>query len=263
MTASQTTSEKGTPNSRSATQAAEGFLQSKGRLQQTRRDRLAGTGAAAELGALNSLVRAVAVRLPDPAFVQSPDLIAGIREAFLTDVAQRLALLGFNAGDVRSRARNGEDLVQAAAAAVRGTATFQQYAIQAEYVVLGRVVAVDRYDPRPDGYNSTVTFSVVRDIGGTKRAPERLSLRQMSGALPDGTRLVAAGEIKPELGDEYLLLVSSSLYENHTGIRQRNESTVLPVLVPYRVAQNDILPIGVGVPEAPRSIDELARTVQQ
>jgi hypothetical protein len=199
---------------------------------------LAALGAEAGLGELNGIVRAVALRLPNPAFVDDPGQKRRLADAFLIDVALELATLGFNAGDVRATSGDGAALVSAAAARVRGTANLNQYSLLSDTFIIGRVTGVNTKDDRGDGYLSTVTFSVVRSFSKDLTANDVVELRRLSGE--SGTKRVGSSTEEPlALGDQVLLVGSRAHYRNSTRAGGKRKTAV--ELIPFYRVNGDTL----------------------
>lgn len=225
----------------------EAFLS--GRAQQ-QRDRTQKLGTAASgLQQLNGLVRAVNLRLPAPTFVDDPDQKRRLADAFLVDVSQELAMLGFTPGDVRAVGGNGQTLVEAASARVRGSATLRQHAVLADTVAVARVTGINASDDRGDGYLSTVTLSVVRPFSKGLSAGDTIELRRLSGQ--SATKKVESS-IEEQLsnGDEILLLGSRAFYGNSTGKPGKASRTVVEISPFYRVNGDALVPSSPFQPAA-------------
>ncbi len=225
-----------TPDSESLDQDArtDEFIRLTQRAQTSQEADLRRTVGEAELAGMQALVKAVSMQLPQPEFVKNPDKLLTIQQLFVQDVALRLSSLGFSVADVRSRNRGGAELVAAAAESVRGSATVAQLTLLSDKAFAGRVVAFDTRDTRPDGFHSSVKIQVTQATKGVA-VGDTVTIRQASGEF-DGKILRRSSDFLGEVGDEVVVIASSSLY---SGGKSADASVALP-LVPIASARRGI-----------------------
>ena len=155
-------------------------------------------------------VRALEAALGAAPGIPVPTTEPALRASYLTEVAQDLAVLGFDAQGVASLRGRGVDVIAAAVAGSR--ASFAQKAALTGLVVIGEAVSVVP-DPGPgDGYRSSATFRVVETLKGAPPGAT-VVVRQRTGPDTDSTVVVYPTDLSPEPGDRYLLFVSRELYE--------------------------------------------------
>jgi hypothetical protein len=225
---------------RTQEESTRAFLAHKHQLQNERSGRIAD---AANLGALNAMVRAVAVTPPAPGFVDKGNL-AALNDSFLVDVAQTLAVLGFKAGDLRSSAEASAAYVQAAAARIRGGATLDQEKLLADTVVTGTVARTVAED-LGDGFRSTVEIVVDRPVKGAAKAGETIRLRRQSGKGADNRVLKVSTEDSLADGAKVALIASNARYQNDFGARGRPCALCVVEQVPaFLVDGQNVVPTG-------------------
>lgn len=179
-----------------------------------------------ELRGVQGLVKAVALNLPQPVFVKNPQQLTTIQELFVRDVALRLSSLGFKAGDIRARQGGGADLVNAAAAAVRGSATPAQLLLLSDTAFDGRVISTDLTDNRGDGFNSSMVVEVVQPIKGVK-AGDRITIRQFSGDV-NGRAIRRSSDYLGKPGSSVRVVASRALYND--GRSAASNDIALPIV---------------------------------
>jgi hypothetical protein len=229
----------------------EAFLEGKKQQQQSRAQRLGNAGS--DLQSLNGLVRAVGLRLPAPPFVDDAEQRQRLGEAFLIDLSQELAMLGFTPGDVRASAGSGRALVEAAAARVKGGATLRQNILLSDTAAVARVSSINNSDDRGDGYLSTVTLTVVRPLSERISVGDAIELRRLSGQTR--SRKVESSIEEPVVaGEEILLLASRAFYRNSTSARG-NARAAVEITPFYRVSGSTLLPTSPF--QAPANLNEI------
>lgn len=127
--------------------------------------------------------------------------------ALVTEAIQFLAAAGVKPGDVQRARATGVDLFEAASAAIRGVATFDQQAALASDVVVAEVVQ-GRQPGGADGLGSSVEFRVIETLKGGLEPGSGFMLRQTAGAEMD-----VSTDLRPEAGERFLLLLSRDYYE--------------------------------------------------
>lgn len=226
-----------TPDSEGITQEARTaeFIRLTQRAQGMQEGALRQSVGDTELRGVEGLVKAVALNLPQPVFVKNPQQLTTIQELFVRDVALRLSSLGFKAGDIRARQGGGADLVNAAAAAVRGSATPAQLLLLSDTAFEGRVLSVDLADAKGDGFNSSLVLEVVQPTKGVK-AGDRITIRQFSGNV-NGRAIRRSSDYLGKPGSSVRVIASRALYND--GRSSANNMSALP-LIPIRSSSSGL-----------------------
>jgi hypothetical protein len=221
----------------SQSERTEAFLASREQQQKNRSVKL---GNDADIPSINGLVKAVSLKLPEPAFVDNPEQKRRLADAFLNDVALELAMLGFKPGDIRAASGNGAELVQAAAARVRGTSSLQQQALLSDTLIIGKVTGINEQDDRKDGYLSTINVSVERSFSKGIKIGDVIDLRRVSG-LTSGGRITSSVEEALAVGD-VILLVGSRAFYGGGKLTGQTKNTAVEMLPFYRVDKETLIP---------------------
>jgi hypothetical protein len=225
---------------RTQEESTKAFLAHKRQLQNERSGRIADQ---ANLGALNAMVRAVAVAPPAPGFVDKGSHSA-LNDSFLVEVAQTLAVLGLNAGDLRRSTEVSAAYVQAAAARIRGGATLDQEKLLADTVLIG-TVAKTVSEELGDGFRSTVEIVVDRPVKGAAKAGDTIRLRRLGGKGVDDRLLSVSGEERLADGSKVALIASHARYRSDFGARGRPCDLCVVEQVPaFLVSGENVVPTG-------------------
>jgi hypothetical protein len=219
------------------------FLERRARDQQRRLQALDARGKGAGLRELNGLLRGA--KLAPAGLGRNAAERGRLEDALAVEVAQLLAALNHDAGDVQRSRQGPVDLAEAAAAAIRGRATFQQMAALAEHIVVVEASTPLAADERGDGFASTIQLKVVESLRGSSDVGRLLDLRQVSGRA-----VRVSTDLTPEPGQRYLLLLSSGLYQQQAlekGGRGRGTAYV-QALPGYRLEGESLAPISHGPP---------------
>lgn len=225
---------------RTQEESTRAFLAHKRQLQNERSGRIADQ---ANLGALNAMVRAVAVIPPAPSFVDKSNL-AGLNDSFQVEIAQTLAVLGFKAGDLRRSPEASSAYVQAAAARIRGGATLDQEKLLADTVLTG-TVAKTVQEELGDGFRSTVEILVDRPVKGAAKAGDTIRLRRLSGKGADNRVLSVSDEDRLADGAKVALIASNARYQSDFGARGRPCALCVVEQVPaFLVSGENVVPTG-------------------
>ena len=219
------------------------FLERRAREQQRRAQALEARGLGGGLRELNGLLRGA--KLAPPGVGRNEAEQARLQEALAVEVAQLLAALGHNAGDVQRSRQGSVDLAAAAAAAIRARASFQQMAALAEHIVIVEAAGSPAADEKSDGFGSTLRLQVVESLKGQAQPGSTIDLRQTSGAA-----VRVSTDLAPEPGQRFLLLLSSSMYQQQAlekGGRPRSAGYV-QALPGYRIVGEALTPIYHGEP---------------
>lgn len=208
----------------------------------------------ANLRELNGIVRAASLVLPSLSFVTDQTQVAALRESFLVDVAQGLALRGFNAGDIRRDAAAGSALVQSAAAKIRGTATIEDEVRLADTVIVGTVRGT-RADNRSDGLHSTTEIAAEQVFRGTAKAGDIIAVRRLSGPTGQGASLRVTSEDAVPDGAKVALIGSNAFYLNaHASPGTRCGTCVVEQVPLFLVSGTVLVPTGGYSRSAPLSV---------
>lgn len=227
-------------SARTQEESTRAFLAHKRQLQNERSGRIADQ---ANLGALNAMVRAVAVTPPAPRFVDKGSL-AALNDAFLVDIAQTLAVLGFKAGDLRRSPEVSAAYVQAAAARIRGGATLDQEKLLADTVVIG-TVAKTVMEELGDGFRSTVEIVVDSPVKGAAKAGDTIRLRRLSGKGADNRQLSVSVEDDLANGAKVALIASNARYQSDFAARGKTCARCVVEQVPaFLVNGENVVPTG-------------------
>jgi hypothetical protein len=174
-----------------------------------------------------------------------------IREFLLERAAQHLAIRGYTPDRMRRFSSQGIDVAKAATAGPE--ATLAQTALLSDVVLRGEVVEY-RNDARPDdGFHSSVVFRVHEVLKG-EGVPAEIILRQTTGRTSDGTHLVRHGDIKPAVGDQYLLFLTNAehrykVYLHGASLSGAEQSRYyLPLRTPYRIEGDQLIQDVHGTP---------------
>jgi hypothetical protein len=190
--------------------------------------------AGSELNGLQGMVKAVAVKMPQPVALSNPNKLTELAELFVRDIALKLASHGFKAGDIRSAGGGGTQLVEAAAASLRGTSTLAQEKLLADTVFVGTITGYDEDTSPGDGLRSTLSMKVVQAEKGVE-VGQIVKLRQASGSDSTAT-LRRSHDITSVAEGQYQVVASEALYaRGKTKARGRSSSFALPIL-PIRPA---------------------------
>lgn len=208
----------------------------------------------ANLRDLNGIVRAASVILPSPSFADDRTQLAALRDSFLVDVAQNLALRGFKAGDLRRDPVAAQKLIGAVAGKIRGTATVKDELVLADVVAIGTVQATVP-ELRGDGLHSTVKIAVEQAFRGPVKSGDTINLRRISGPTNDGTSIKVTSEDTVPPGAKVALIGSHELYLNaHAGRGARCDSCVVEEVPLFLVSGSMLVPTGGYSRSAPVSI---------
>ena len=211
---------------------ADTLVQSKAAAQQARQDVFRRKGVEGRLTAMREIVRAHfrAPRRGNLSITGSEQLDRLDAE----EVALFLSSLGYDPADLRSDARRAQGLVASATAVLFGNSTIEHAVAVSPIVVHARLREVAPAD-LGDGYRSTAAFEVVRAIKGDLAPGSALRIRQRSGPVSNGERIMISGEFQPGMSGEYLLFVSPEAYR----LRARNAGdapqVMTEILTPYAV----------------------------
>lgn len=236
---------------RSQAESTRAFLNHRQSEQAQRNGRIADQ---ANLRELNGIVRAASLALPSPSFVTDQTQLTALRESFLVDVAQSLALRGFNAGDIRRDAAAGSALVQSAAAKIRGSATIEDEVRLADTVIVGTVRGT-RADNRGDGFHSTVEIAAEQVFRGTAKTGDLIAVRRLSGPTGGGASLrVTSEDVIPD-GAKVALIGSNAFYLNvHASPGARCGTCVVEQVPLFLVSGTALVPTGGYSRSAPLSV---------
>jgi hypothetical protein len=232
-------------------ESTQAFLNHRQSEQSARNARIADQ---ANLRELNGIVRAVTLVLPSPSFVTDQTQLAALRESFLVDVAQSLALLGFKAGDLRRDQAAGARLVGAAAAKIRGTATIEDEVALADTVIIGTVQATRAQD-RGDGLHSSVDIAAEQVFRGNEKAGDVVAVRRLSGPTGEKTAVRMTSEEPIPAGAKVALIGSKARYLNaHAGLGPRCDACVVEQVPLFLVTGTAMVPTGGYSKSAPVSV---------
>jgi hypothetical protein len=221
----------------SQSERTEAFLASR---EQQQKNKSAKLGSAVDMPGINGLVKAISLKLPEPAFVDNPEQKRRLADAFLTDVALELAMLGFKPGDIRAASGNGTELVEAVAARVRGTASLRQQALLSDTLIIGKVTDVNEQDDKKDGYLSSVDVSVERSFSKGMKIGDVIELRRVSGLTASG-RITSSVEDPLAVGD-IILVVGSRAFYGGGKLTGQTKKTAVEMLPFYRVDKETLIP---------------------
>jgi len=236
---------------RSQTESTRAFLNHRQAEQADRNGRIADQ---ANLRELNGIVRAASLVLPSPSFVTDQTQLAALRESFLVDVAQSLALRGFNAGDIRRNGTAGSALVQSAAAKTRGNATIEDEVRLADTVIIG-TVRTTRPDDRGDGFHSTVEIAAEEIFRGSAKSGDVIAVRRLSGPTGGGASLRVTSEDVIPNGAKVALIGSNAFYLNvHAKPGPRCGTCVVEQVPLFLVSGTALVPTGGYSRSAPVSV---------
>lgn len=182
---------------------------------------------------------------------------ARLESALNVEVIQLLAAAGLRPADIlRNRAR-GVDVFEAASAAIRGEATFQQQAALAQSIVVAEALD-QRQTSAGDGFGSTVRFRVVDRLKGDLSAGAEFALRQQSTETMD-----VSTDLRPAAGEQFLLLLSRDYYQQLVAEagRQGQDAAYAQIMPGYLVSPEGLMPTVIGQPRL-SSIEEARNAAQ-
>lgn len=187
------------PTTAAPTDPVEAFLERTAERQRIREAALSRRGATALVAQLRPLL--ANARIAPNGLGRNPQMRARLESALNVEVIQLLAAAGLRPADIlRNRAR-GVDVFEAASAAIRGEATFQQQAALAQSIVVAEALD-QRQSSAGDGFGSTVRFRVVDRLKGDLSAGAEFALRQQSTETMD-----VSTDLRPAAGEQFLLLL--------------------------------------------------------
>lgn len=215
------------------------FLAAKGRQQQAAIAQL--TAAGVPYGQVRSIVARYSSLLRSNKLVSDSGLAPEVNEAFLTDVAIELAVLGYGPQDLRDPA-TARGLFLAAAAKRRAAADSEQLMQLAQNVILARVDAYAMLEPSGESA-AEMRVTAIRSIKGTiaADAPVRVQLRTRRNADRSVTR--PTDEYLPPIGSEVLLMLSESAARFQGRSPRGAGGSFVKVTEPYRVQDGTALPL--------------------
>lgn len=182
---------------------------------------------------------------------------ARLESALNVEVIQLLAAAGLRPADIlRNRAR-GVDVFEAASAAIRGEATFQQQAALAQSIVVAEALD-QRQTSAGDGFGSTVRFRVVDRLKGDLSPGTEFVLRQQSTETMD-----VSTDLRPAADEQFLLLLSRAYYQQLVAEagRQGQDAAYAQIMPGYLVSPGGLMPTVIGQPRL-SSIEEARNAAQ-
>lgn len=116
----------------------------------------------------------------------------------------------------------------------------------AEQIVLVEATSALTPSESGDGFGSTVNFRVDESLKGDIAVGDTIQLRQISRAESQ-----VSTDLDPEVGQRFLLLLSSSLYGLESAERGGSPSNGghVQALPGYRLEGDSLAPLGVGQPQ--------------
>lgn len=227
---------------RSTADPVESFLDRTAERQRGRENAFARRGLSGVDGQLRAL--AATARIAPPGLGRAGATRPRLEAALTTETIQFLAAAGVRPGDVQRARAGGVDLFEAASAAIRGVATFDQQAALTSHVVVAEVVQA-RQAGGGDGFGSSIGFRVIDSLRGPLEPGADFVLRQASGAEKD-----VSSDLRPEVGERFLLLLSRDYYEQLAAeAGQSPMSGAYAQLLPgFLLRGDEVLPTVIGQP---------------
>ena len=237
------------PTTAAPTDPVEAFLERTAERQRIREAALSRRGANALVAQLRPLL--ANARIAPNGLGRNPQMRARLESALNVEVIQLLAAAGLRPADIlRNRAR-GVDVFEAASAAIRGEATFQQQAALAQSIVVAEALD-QRQTSAGDGFGSTVRFRVVDRLKGDLSPGAEFALRQQSTETMD-----VSTDLRPAAGEQFLLLLSRDYYQQLVAEagRQGQDAAYAQIMPGYLVSPEGLMPTVIGQPRL-SSIEE-------
>lgn len=134
---------------------------------------------------------------------------------------------------------------------IRGDATFEDYAILSDRVVLATLRRVNNED-LGDGYLSTAVFEVNEVLMGRDNPDRAVRIRQQSGKAADGSTIAYSGDFRSGDTTTYLLAISRGEYEQaavEAGATPSERAQLRTVFgIPYAAVDGTLYPTNSGAP---------------
>lgn len=215
------------------------FLAAKGRQQEAAIAQLLAAGV--PYGQMRSIVARYSSLLRSNKLVSDAGLAPEVNEAFLTDIAIELAVLGYGPQDLRDPT-TARALFLAAAAKRRAAASSEQLMQLAQNVVVARVDGYAMLEPN-GASAAEMRVTAIRSLKGdiAANAPVRVQLRTRRNA--DRTVTRPTDEYLPPIGSEVLLLLSASAARFQGRSTTAVEGSFVKITEPYRVQDGTALPV--------------------
>lgn len=231
--------------------AVNSFLERREARQRRREAALQRRGLNGEQAELRRLYRSLGLRPPRPVPGLAAETEAELAASLETDAIQRLASLGIKPRRIRALREQGFDPLASMVAVIRGDATFEDYAILSDRVVLATLRRVNNED-LGDGYLSTAVFDVGDVLMGRDNPERAVRIRQHSGQAADGSTIFYTGDFRPGDTDTYLLVVSRGEYGQaavEAGAAPSERAQLRTVFgIPYVVVDGTLYPTSNGAP---------------
>lgn len=231
--------------------AVSSFLERRQARQQRREAALQRRGLNSEQTELRRLYRSLALRPPRPVEGLSAGTEADLAASLETDAVQRLASLGIKPRRIRALRDLGFDPLASMVSVIRGDATFEDYAILSDRVVLATLRRVNNED-LGDGYLSTAVFEVNEVLMGRDNPDRAVRIRQQSGKAADGSTISYSGDFRSGDTTTYLLAISRGEYEQaavEAGATPSERAQLRTVFgIPYAAVDGTLYPTNSVAP---------------
>lgn len=136
------------------------------------------------------------------------DLLQSLR----TDVTQELVVLGFTPPGIAYLRARGLDPVGAMLRLIRGGASFDDFALLADHIVIAHSTGHDDAADLGDGFPSSGFVQVDAVLKGNNKVGDVVAVRQQSGRQRDGSFVSVSSELG-RLHGTHLLMLSSERYQ--------------------------------------------------
>ena len=121
-------------------------------------------------------------------------------------------MLGFTPHKIVQIRARGLDPIGAMLRVIRGSATFDDFALLADYIVIAQSTGHDDAADLGDGFHSSEFVQVDAVLKGNNKVGDMLAVRQQSGRQPDGSLISVSSELG-RLHGTHLLMLSSERYQ--------------------------------------------------
>lgn len=229
---------------RSDQQAANQFLERKRSELNQSGDSLNRQGKPDLTGVARALIVSRRIPLPNPSRNLNRATLDELQGLFQIEVAQMMAQLGFNPGDLQQ----SPELVDAASNLVRGAPPYLDVAMLSDQIFEATVGEVN-FSDLGDGFGSSVTFTELNFLKGEGLGAP--IARQASRQIDADTRSLVGGDIL-ERGARVRVLANRSLYNAQAGLRggRSNTRNMTTVLAAYYITEGgEYLPLVSGMPK--------------
>ncbi|MEJ7747185.1 MAG: hypothetical protein WKF61_10655 [Luteimonas sp.] len=200
------------PPVRNDATAVSGFLERTRERQAIRERVLIRRGRQKALRGMERLVATTPLEAPGGQRPLSDALRQDLLQSLQTDVAQELVVLGFTPAGIAYMRARGLDPVGAMLRVIRGGATFDDFALLADHIVIAHSTGHDDAADLGDGFHSSEFVQVDAVLKGNNKVGDVLAVRQQSGRQPDGSFVSVSSELGP-LHGTHLLMLSTERYQ--------------------------------------------------